>query len=121
MIKSLIPVHPLRIVLRWLAFRCRAQGVERGLVHGALGLEVEEEESRRHVLIQPCRALRRGVAVYTPIALNRVAPSFAWPWSRSGKKNLLEALRIVRHRCLASGPPGYRMDQDPHSWPSFLD
>ena len=62
-----------------------------------LGLEVEEEESHRHVLIQPCRALKKGCCniyahrpescrTFVCLALERV---------RKNELSLEEALRIV--------------------------
>ena len=72
-----------------------------------LGLEVEEEEPRRHVLIQPCRALKKrccSIYAHRPESC-RTFVCLALEQVRQKELSLEKALRIVQkiRRLLASG------------------
>ena len=72
-----------------------------------LGLEVEEEESRRHVMIQPCRALKKrccSIYAHRPESC-RTFVCLALEQVRQNELSLEEALRIIQkiRRLMASG------------------
>jgi len=75
-----------------------------------LGLEVEEEESHRHVLIQPCRGLKKrccSIYAHRPESC-RTFVCLALEQVRQNELSLEEALRIVQkirchHRLVLAG------------------